>query len=159
MNKRQHLKRAAAQHRIEILDRAEPPTRTFGETLRYPTPTYAAQIWLTAEGLRVALPAAPGELGHTILLPIKDASWGALLQIMRERSRAHERADRRIGHAAAPTQYDIERMLQIMQGRGAVTRIEPKRPAEPTTLADLGLNDTDGTNETNETNAPTEPQS
>jgi hypothetical protein len=103
---------------------------------RYPAPSYAAHVWLTPDGLRVGLPAALGESGHTILLPFKDASWSVLCGILRERARFADRRDQRtIGHRAAPVQYDIEAILRAM-GSSAPTphRIERQRTL---TLDDL----------------------
>ena len=103
---------------------------------RYPAPSYAAMVWYTPEGIRIALPAALGETGHSILLPLKEASWGVMLGILRERARfADERSARTIGTRAAPVQYDIEAILRAM-GSSAPTphRIEPRRTL---TLDDL----------------------
>ena len=115
---------------------APEPTTPIIAPERYPAPSYAAMVWYTPEGIRIALPAALGETGHSILLPLKEASWGVMLGILRERARfADERSARTIGTRAAPVQYDIEAILRAM-GSSAPTphRIEPRRTL---TLDDL----------------------
>jgi hypothetical protein len=102
---------------------------------RYPAPGYAATIWYTSEGLRVGLPATLGESGHTVVLPFRGASWTVLTEILRERARHAERAQRVIGTRSAPVQYDIEATIRAM-GSSAPSVTRPQRT--------LTLDDLDG---------------
>ena len=109
---------------------------------KYPPPSYAATIWLTPQGLRLALPAAYGEAGHSIELPLHDGAWETLLSILRERARYGNdaRAQRTIGLRASPVQYDIDAIMRAMAqgGQGPkgirITKIEKQRTL---TLDDL----------------------
>lgn len=133
---RERQQQAKAERQAEIL--AGPASTSSAE--QFPPPSYAAQIWLTAEGLRLALPATLGERGHAVLLPLKPASMEVLVTILRERSRRGQqhRNERRIGTAAAPVQYDIEHLLrQFGSAGGQISR----PPVVRTQLSDLGLDD------------------
>lgn len=122
--------------RAERIEPDERPLDLGPAPERYPPPSYASTVWATPEGLRISLPATPGETGHSILLPFAQASWGILIELLRERGRFAERNTRaRIGTRAAPVQYDIEGILR------SLGRTSAKVPSHKTSLSDLGLED------------------
>jgi len=101
---------------------------------RYPPPSHAATVWFTPQGIRLALAASLAEPGHTVLLPLRDASWDVLTSILRERAR-NDRASRTIGHRSAPVQYDVETLLRAMTSR--VTTRSLAKPTRELTLDEL----------------------
>lgn len=80
----------------------------------YPLPSYACSVWVVGDHLMIAFPGVGTTKGHTIKLPASAGGLQAAINIMKERERS---ADRRIGNAGSPTQYDIERQAGAAWGK------------------------------------------
>ena len=73
---------------------------------KYPLPDYAASFWVAGDDLWIAFSGqGPEERGHSIRLPASAAGFATAIQIMRDRSQAH---DLKLGNRGTPTQYEIE---------------------------------------------------
>lgn len=110
----------------------------------YPPPSYAAFVWLTAEGLHIGLPAqVEGARPHSVVVPIEKLcttpapvatlGWHIFLNLLRDRMLA--RAAPKIAERGAPVQYDIDEVMR------RITKYDTRGREVATTLGDLGLED------------------
>lgn len=109
--------------------------------MTYPTPHYAASIWISGDKLMLAMPSTvPGsDKGHTAVLPATADGLSVVMSILKERSREGYRPT--IGTKAAPPQYDIDAILRSMKKTTVPPSAKELRREAPATLTieDLDL--------------------
>ncbi len=82
----------------------------------YPTPAYAATIWLAGNEICLGFSATSTTPGHTSRLPATEKGMLVALQILRARQ-ALPSGTSQISTLAEPTQFNIERELLKYQKR------------------------------------------
>lgn len=105
---------------------------------QYPSPSYAAAIWVAQDGkFAVSFPPLPGrEKGHTVLIPCSEDGMKMLRSILNQRSEHYVDGTALIGTKASPTQYNIAEMIRAMK----VKKIEPKKDGSNiVSIEEIGL--------------------